>query len=153
MRTAASTWWCTRAEVTARNGTTRHRAAWHPLPAMSPRAWHRSTGHAAVARTVSMTAARPMHCKCSSGPVRVRRRRAVAAAAPAAYSRCHWARTVLPSDAIHPPVSVTRPGKKNQPSPRQGWTRLVTFSPVFGPNKTGLCFALCLAQVRIHADS
>ena len=31
--------------------------------------------------------------------------------------------------------------------------RLVTFPPVFGPYKTGLCIALCLAQVRIHADS
>ena len=30
---------------------------------------------------------------------------------------------------------------------------LVTFPPVFGPYKTGLCLALCLLQVWIHADS
>ena len=57
-------------------------------------------------------------------------------------------------DAIHPQVSVTRPERKEkQKKPAFSSPGLVTFPPVFGPYKTGLCFALCLAQVPIHAGS
>ena len=58
---------------------------------------------------------------------------------------------------------LARAGPGLDPAPRQGWTSGPClaragpgFPPVFGPYKTGLCFAafaLRLAQVRIHADS
>ena len=43
--------------------------------------------------------------------------------------------------------------KKNIKKSASSSQGLVTFPPVFGPYKTGLCLALCLAQVRIHTDS
>ena len=54
---------------------------------------------------------------------------------------------------MHPPVFVIRPEKRKEKRIAFSLQCLVTFPPVFGPYKTGLCFALCLAQVQIHADS
>ena len=56
------------------------------------------------------------------------------------------------SDAMHPPVFVIRPEKRKEKRIAFSLQCLVTFPPVFGPYKSGLCFALCLAQVWIHTN-